>query len=364
MNRIIDRINPIYEAIRFLSNRACGMNASKILETWSIQYPGMEQLLEELIRPIAELEDRITANVDLEKIDASGYFVPFYSINTNPCLADTIFSPSLYCGFITDLDELVEKLISMPEDLRTHRFVCSLEPEAEDMRLNSKNFLDFVLSINIDDASKLSVINCYNNYTKFTLEIVELIRPVFNCIKANEELFSSYIEDWRADIETIDNLSAFISKNYNLRIPVDVDYTIFPTFMCGLLFNMTTWKDEYSGSGHLIGEFASSYAMVRYLKALANENTTPRTIEILKGLADETRFELLKCINDEPTYGNALAEKFDMTHQKIFYHMSKMLVPGIVECNAQNGKIYYSINRRTIDELIFALEPFSSKQFD
>ncbi len=364
MHHIIDRINPIYEAINFLKDRSCGANAAGIIEMGSAQHPGMRPFIAELAKPIAELEELIAANVDLEKIDASGYFMPVSNSKLNPCLADLIFVPSIYCGFITDLDELVEKLISMPEELRTHRFICNLNPEAEDLGINSKNFLDFVLSINIDDTSKLSVLNCYNNYAKFTLEIAELIRPVVNCIKANEELFSSYIKDWRADIETIDNLSAFISKYYNLLIPDNVDYTIFPTFMFGLLFDAITWKDQYGGTGRHIGEFASSYAMVRYLKALASENTTPRTIEILKGLADETRFELLKCINEEPIYGYALAEKFDMTHQKIFYHMSKMLVPGIVECNVQNGKTYYSINRKTIDELIFALEPFSSKKLD
>ncbi len=338
------------------------MDASELLETGVSLHPGLKQIMTELLEPIAELEDIIAANVDFERIDASGYFMPFSNSHTNPCLADTLFEPLLYCGFITELDELIEKLIAMPERLRIHRFVCSLDTEAGEWELDSKQFLDFVLSRNISDANKLGVINCYNNYAKCILEAAELIRPVVDCIRANEGLFSGYIEDWQQDIEAIDDITEFILKYYNVKFQSDVDYTIFPTFMQGLVFGLTIWEDEYRGTKAQIGEFASSYAMVRYLKALASECTTTRAVEILKGLADETRFELLRYINKKPSYGNALADEFNMTQQKVFYHMSKMLVPNIVQCNAYGGKTYYSINKKTIRELVTLLNEFCEEE--
>ncbi len=313
---------------------------------------------------MSELETIIQSSVDVDSIASSKYFLPFSNFSSDLCLANILFDPILYCGFITNLDELVSKLTAMPDELRIKRFVCSISTESPiDSQVDSKSFLGFILSLNLDDSAKLGIINCYHNYDSCVSEVAELIRPIVDCITQNESLFNDRIAEWKADIESIGCFDQFVSDHYHFQLPTG-EYMIFPTFMCGLLMDIFAWNDEYSGSGMPIGAIASSYGMVKYIDALSNESKTIRTVEILKGLADETRFELLKCINDAPTYGTALAEKFDMTHQKIFYHMSKMLVPGIVECNAQNGKTYYSINRKTIDELIDALQQFSSKKSD
>lgn len=42
--------------------------------------------------------------------------------------------------------------------------------------------------------------------------------------------------------------------------------------------------------------------------------------------------------------------------------MLRMQTPNIVECNAQNGKTYYTINKRTIRELIDALKEFAGDE--
>ena len=53
--------------------------------------------------------------------------------------------------------------------------------------------------------------------------------------------------------------------------------------------------------------------------------------------------------------GGENADKFGLTRQKVFYHMSKLLTLGLVECNAESGRPYYSLKKQSLEEVIAAI---------
>ena len=53
--------------------------------------------------------------------------------------------------------------------------------------------------------------------------------------------------------------------------------------------------------------------------------------------------------------GGEIADKFGLTRQKVFYHMSKLLTLGLGECNAESGRPYYSLKKQSLEEVIAAI---------
>ena len=93
-----------------------------------------------------------------------------------------------------------------------------------------------------------------------------------------------------------------------------------------------------------------------YMESVSNESSTSRVVGIFSGLSDEIRFEILKAIAQRKTMsGGEIADKFGLTRQKVFYHMSKLLTLGLVECNAESGRPYYSLKKQSLEEVTAAI---------
>ena len=93
-----------------------------------------------------------------------------------------------------------------------------------------------------------------------------------------------------------------------------------------------------------------------YMESVSNESSTSRVVGIFSGLSDEIRFEILKAIAQRKTMsGGEIADKFGLTRQKVFYHVSKLLTLGLVECNAESGRPYYSLKKQSLEEVIAAI---------
>lgn len=350
---IVPKLNPIFEAINYISNKINGKKAERIMLKIMDANPNIKPLISELWNPTLELERILNREITVDSESYKEYFHDMFSSASPVTLASVLMEPITYFGFISDLDELKSKLLSMNEQELVCHTIAGIGEDIGSCKTRKDLFM-LIMGLNIDLEERYHIIDAIYSYTQKVEHLIELLRPVVECINKHINEFLGYIDQWQAELSAIPSIESYISDHLGVTFD-GKDYTIFPILMDYSLFSVLTWRKCDAVE---CGEFGISTRMVRYSEATSQKSSVPRIVDILKGLADETRYELLRCINSEETYGNALADKFGMTHQKVFYHMSRMFSPNIVECTSKNGRTYYSINRNTIIELIEALKEF------
>jgi len=60
--------------------------------------------------------------------------------------------------------------------------------------------------------------------------------------------------------------------------------------------------------------------------------------EELKALNDETRLEILKILSEKPSYPSEIAEKLDISKQKVYYHFEKLKDANLLEQDHQEKR--------------------------
>lgn len=74
--------------------------------------------------------------------------------------------------------------------------------------------------------------------------------------------------------------------------------------------------------------------------------------EVLKLLADKSKFEILKYIRDHSAYGSELAKHVNLTTATISHHMNALYEKGLVELEKENNRVFYRTNKKVIREVL------------
>lgn len=64
---------------------------------------------------------------------------------------------------------------------------------------------------------------------------------------------------------------------------------------------------------------------------------------------------MLCCIKDGPAYGQELSNRFSVSSTTVYHHMNKLMVAGLVESKLDGNRIYFSMNRSNVADLISRL---------
>ena len=77
---------------------------------------------------------------------------------------------------------------------------------------------------------------------------------------------------------------------------------------------------------------------------------------MLKLLGDKSKFEILCSLKERGKYNLEIAEELRLTPATASHHMGLLLSNQFVAVEKKDGKVYYRLNRETIEEMIRYLE--------
>ena len=72
---------------------------------------------------------------------------------------------------------------------------------------------------------------------------------------------------------------------------------------------------------------------------------------ILKGISDERRLEILELLSHGEMCACKILENFEITQPTLSHHMKVLIQSGLIECNKRGLWCYYSLNRDKCKEL-------------
>lgn len=70
-----------------------------------------------------------------------------------------------------------------------------------------------------------------------------------------------------------------------------------------------------------------------------------QTVRVLKALADETRYEIVRMLCKQSMCGGAILERFHITQPTLSYHMKILIDSGLVIGKRDGAWVWYSLNR-------------------
>lgn len=77
-----------------------------------------------------------------------------------------------------------------------------------------------------------------------------------------------------------------------------------------------------------------------------------RVTQVLKLLADKSKFEILSYIRDREAYGSELAKHLDLTTATVSHHMNALLLAGLVEVRREDKRVYYTADKKALGEIL------------
>lgn len=209
-----------------------------------------------------------------------------------------------------------------------------------------------VNGLDVEDYSKLILINFYNNEELFQdlMQDVEkvalIIKKHFSIIKDEYEY---YFHKFVNDEKLIEKVNKILNHNFfqgNETIKFQV--MIFP-------YNYLSLKTfdnlYYINCGYLIFD----------LDDLKNKYVIDdkKVINTLKAISEASRFKILKLLKERPRYAQELAEELQLTSATLIHHLTTLLdgkLIGIIIQNDDKKRIYYELKKETIQELITSLQ--------
>lgn len=93
-----------------------------------------------------------------------------------------------------------------------------------------------------------------------------------------------------------------------------------------------------------------------YVEEQMNKEDIDKHLMVYKVLSDKTRFEIIKLLTEEESYGQGIAEKLGVTTATVSYHMDYLLGASLITTKRKSRRLYFSINKDQIKESISFLE--------
>ncbi len=84
--------------------------------------------------------------------------------------------------------------------------------------------------------------------------------------------------------------------------------------------------------------------------------TTPSPVPVFMALADETRWDILGRLGEQPSSASALARELPISRQAIVKHLEVLRAVGLVESHRRGREVVYEPLGHRLDEIARELE--------
>jgi DNA-binding transcriptional ArsR family regulator len=150
------------------------------------------------------------------------------------------------------------------------------------------------------------------------------------------ERIGDYIRQYEAD--GVDFISSLLGFDTNDLEASGKQVVIYPSYFyeAGVSQYETTESNNF-----IFGYLMEQRTNVNFVEK--------RTKEIIKVLADEKRYEILKLLGTKSYFSTQLSEVVGLTKATISYHVNKMISLGLVNMEiGENNRIYLSLDKKSL----------------
>ncbi|MBO4219864.1 MAG: winged helix-turn-helix transcriptional regulator [Clostridia bacterium] len=219
---------------------------------------------------------------------------------------------------------------------------------------NYNDLINFISAMTIPNEEKWELCHFYNNFDSnrdiladYLLEMGQAYYEVYDSMESHVNHYVDTIEQPLAKGGV-----AYLNSNFGLELNDQINsVTVVPSVILGAdmkyLFNYTS---DTVDDVLVIGGYYEPFGRI----AGDGERLTD-LCGSLKALGDTSKLKILKILSTGPRFGQELAQMLGISTATVSHHVSILEEYGFIVLDRKQNRVYYSLNRDRINELISTL---------
>lgn len=220
--------------------------------------------------------------------------------------------------------------------------------------------ISYLMQMEIKDEEKWKIQKLFVDRKTHLGKVIELLEKAEIFLRGFqedlEELIQMFYQYWTRQLEE-QEMTAYMKEMLNIDVggsplgfclQASVIRPNIVTLNADIDDDGRTYKGvDYYRIGVLFGEGFDISAS----PSQKNEGFENRVTQVLKLLADKSKFEILSYIRDQEAYGSELAKHLNLTTATVSHHMNALLLAGLVEVKREDKRVYYTANKKALEEV-------------
>ncbi|MBR3383258.1 MAG: winged helix-turn-helix transcriptional regulator [Clostridia bacterium] len=344
-------IYPVDEAIAYFTNRLERTTLSDYAVKTAQKHPAIGDRIRLILEPTVELERRINAAVPSLDRDCEFFFSLDNSVNgekkplTNAAWL-LMGARACFGEEPADIDGMLASRLALSKEDRDRLFLSYLfDLEEKTVRETGVpagvGLLELIAGSGINSLTRIKLTELYLHFDEHLFRLAEILRPAADAIAGAAGLYTGALLKLRRLLGADGGVREYLASMHGFDIG-EVS-SVFPRFSLMAPQTVMIREGLFDGMDVYVG------VCVEELAALAAPGTeSERMVSVFKLLSDETRLRMLRAVVMKPMYGLELAETFSVTAPTVSYHMTKLVMSGLVDSYFEDGKGYFRANRQAL----------------
>lgn len=223
--------------------------------------------------------------------------------------------------------------------------------EAKQLISNKDYLFEYVEKLEFDDETKWNIIKFLQNPQSYYNEIVTILEKLSPYYKKEIAKFDRKINEFcdelldKINTQGIECITDYVLDNIDLS---KYD-TILITPSC--LSNYCLSLNAFSNVLYITIGIDTD----EYLKTRAAKTNVEANLNILKVISDPIKFKIITQLQKKDLFGKEICELSGISKSLLSYHIDALAVNNIVTFKQEGTKIYYSLNKSTIETAMNAI---------
>jgi len=208
-----------------------------------------------------------------------------------------------------------------------------------------RDFIEVLDQSPMPARDKYDAVKLWLNFDRYYTYTQRLMAHTADVLRAKVPEFAQEIKSCMDFVEHLirEGNAAFLKEKFKLTLSDDVEYIFYPS-----LFN----SNEITMHGETRFEI-NFFVGMRFFDAYNSLNEaapdTETVREFLKCVCDNTKFTIMKSLQNNSLYGSQLAKLLNCTTANISLHMSDLVRLEAVTVKKDGKRNYYRLNREKIE---------------
>lgn len=329
MSIIHDTIDYRMESIFILGRMCSEMPIEKQLEQSIEKRPSQRAYYEAMYAPSIAIHRHIRDNLPMKDADLHFFFDTIEELDSS---LSVVFFP-------TEKDVGDDKL---------KRFAGMLSPKEDCLGLDSRQALsDYMFAEGLPYDAIARILLLYDKYDELENIFQDGVNSTETLLRETTDTFAPYAREQMEKLQLLIEEHGFQGMLDFLGIPLSLDMEesmeIYPHIALPNEISMVDNK-VYFGVGIIeTGKLKRG-----------QQHTEEKVLDVMKALADRTKFQIVGLLSTRQMFGTELAEHFGLTSATISHHIGQLTALGIVTVVKSGNRLYYRTNPETLEDYLQA----------
>lgn len=351
----------LLEALAYFNHRVNGQRICGRVEEMAADFGENTERLEKMLSPLIQLEAYLDEQTDADGDRLEFFFRYLFHGSNNPLtpLTQCNIAALLLGGAVfsdAEPEEAFRSLTYLTESEVISNFLFGLnqsDSELNPVGLEFKGLAAYLKSLSMPEETKWRIIDAGMSYKELIGELAGILCKAARQIEGQKTLYKPLLEAFGKKYGEAVDLRMCLREKLLCNLKPYRDITLFPMLMVYNGVCLTTPRTPGGEREALV--FAGVFAEEFKLANANGASVDMRFPDIIKLLADPTRFDILCTLRDQPSYGQELSERFNVNRTTVYHHLNKLQKIHFVEPSFSGAKIYFTMNKENVRKFMARL---------